>query len=168
MNQNPNLKIKISPLTIVQIIQAYTYNRGTEGNRICGSLFGSSQIDTIEVTNSYFIPEFVFDVEEEDNEQSEQVGFIETIQKEAIDYHQKYVKTNKEVFPNETFVGLFLTVSENLQQDIAKVLQCFRNRKQSLFNPVQSLQSPFILILDPSMSSGNLGLRAYCVVEDFK
>jgi hypothetical protein len=122
---------------------------------MCGTLYGQSLIDTIEVTNSYYLPHFDFDISEGEDQQE----FKEIVQKDAIEKHAKYYKTNKEIFVNESFVGLFVTVSPDVQKDISKVLQSFRDKKRTLFAPIQNLQQPFIITIDPTMKSGNLGLK---------
>ena len=151
--QFSGLAVKIHPIALMQVFQAYTRNVNSTFSQVSGTLLGHIHQNTIEVTNSFHTPH------QQDTNEDEPVEPTRVVVNPEMTQHQSLLRYNKLIYPTESVVGCYVTDSPFVQDDIATLLEAYKNKAKSLFVPTLSMLHPIILVLDPSFRTGNFNLR---------
>ena len=90
-----NLVVKVHPVVLFQIADSYE-RRSADNHRVIGTLVGSVDKQSVEVTNCFCIPHKEYE---------------ERVEADIV-YAQEMFELNKKVAPHEALVGWFATGSE--------------------------------------------------------
>jgi len=134
-----NLSVKVHPTVLFQIVNAYE-RRNLDRTSILGTLLGTIDKNSVEVTNCFVVPH---NISPED----------ETV---SIEMHLADVmyKLNKQVHPAEVIVGWWTTGSE--VTSIAVPINDYYARQ---------CQNPVHLLVDTTLKGGKMGIKAFVQVD---
>jgi len=133
------LTCKVHPTVLFQIVNAYE-RRNMDRTSILGTLLGSIDNDSVEVTNCFVVPHSI----------SATDGTV------CIEMHLADVmyKLNKQVHPSEVIVGWWITGYE--VSSIAVPINDYYGRQ--CLNPIQ-------LLVDTTMKGGRMNIKAFVQVD---
>ncbi|XP_044256111.1 eukaryotic translation initiation factor 3 subunit F-1 [Tribolium madens] len=132
-----NLQVKIHPVVLFQIVDAYE-RRNADSHRVIGTLLGNVDKGIVEVINCFCVPH------------KETVDQVEAELNYAMDVHD----LNRRVNSNESIVGWWATGHEVTNH--SSVIHEYYARECN--NPVH-------VTLDSSLQGGRMGLKAYVCVS---
>ncbi|KAK5643643.1 hypothetical protein RI129_007488 [Pyrocoelia pectoralis] len=132
-----NLTVKIHPVVLFQIVDAYE-RRNADSHRVIGTLLGTSDKGTVEVTNCFCVPhkEYADQVEAE------------------LSYAMDVYDLNRRVNSSENIVGWWATGNEVTNH--SSVIHEYYSRE---------CNNPIHVTLDTSLQGGRMGLKAYVCVS---
>jgi len=132
-----NLTVKIHPVVLFQIVDAYE-RRNADSHRVIGTLLGTSDKGIVEVTNCFCVPhkEYADQVEAE------------------LSYAMDVYDLNRRVNSSENIVGWWATGNEVTNH--SSVIHEYYSRECN--NPVH-------VTLDTSLQGARMGLKAYVCVS---
>jgi len=131
-----NIRVRVHPVVLFQIADAYE-RRSRDNHRVIGTLVGSVDKQSVEVTNCFCVPH---------KEYEERV-------EADLQYAQDMFDLNKKVAPQEALVGWFATGSE-ITSHSALIHDYY----------ARETKDPIHLTVDTTLQSGKLGLKAYVFV----
>nr|CAI5841228.1 unnamed protein product [Callosobruchus analis] len=131
-----NLQVKIHPVVLFQIVDAYE-RRNADSHRVIGTLLGNSEKGVVEVTNCFCVPHKEYD----DQVEAE------------LSYAMDVYDLNRKVNSNEAIVGWWATGHEVTNH--SAVIHEYYSRECN--NPVH-------VTVDTSLQNGRMGLKAYVCV----
>jgi len=131
-----NIRVRVHPVVLFQIADAYE-RRSQDNHRVIGTLVGSVDKQSVEVTNCFCVPH---------KEYEERV-------EADLQYAQDMFDLNKKVAPQEALVGWFATGSE-ITSHSALIHDYY----------ARETKDPIHLTVDTTLQSGKLGLKAYVFV----
>lgn len=131
-----NIKVRIHPVVLFQIADAYE-RRNLENHRVIGTLLGSMDKQSVEVTNCFCVPH---------KEYEERV-------EADLQYAQDMFELNKKVNTQENLVGWFATGNE-ITSHSALIHDYY----------ARETKDPIHLTVDTTLNSGKLNLKAYVFV----
>jgi len=131
-----NIRVKVHPVVLFQIADAYE-RRDMEKYRVIGTLLGSVDKQSVEITSCYCVPH-------KDYEERVDVDVV---------YNQDMLELNKKVAPGESLVGWFTTGSEVTSH--SSLIHDYYSRET---------KDPIHLTVDTTLNSGRMGLKAYVFV----
>lgn len=131
-----NLKVKVHPVVLLQIADSYE-RRSQENHRVIGTLVGSVDKQSIEVTNCFCIPHKEYE---------------ERVEADIV-YAQDMYELNQKVAPHETLVGWFATGNE-ITSHSALIHDYY----------ARETKDPIHLTLDTTLVSGQVIMKAYVFV----
>jgi len=131
--------VNVHPTVLFQIVNAYE-RRNLDRTAILGTLLGSVDKDSVEVSNCFVVPHSIS-------------GADGTV---CIEMHLADVmyKLNKQVHPHETIVGWWITGHE--VSSIAVPINDYYARQ---------CQNPIQLLVDTTMKSGKMNIKAFVQVD---
>jgi len=136
MSAAVNLKVKVHPVVLLQIADSYE-RRSQENHRVIGTLVGSVDKQSIEVTNCFCIPHKEYE---------------ERVEADIV-YAQDMYELNQKVAPHETMVGWFATGNE-ITSHSALIHDYY----------ARETKDPIHLTLDTTLVSGQVIMKAYVFV----
>jgi len=136
MSAAVNLKVKVHPVVLLQIADSYE-RRSQENQRVIGTLVGSVDKQSIEVTNCFCIPHKEYE---------------ERVEADIV-YAQDMYELNQKVAPHETLVGWFATGNE-ITSHSALIHDYY----------ARETKDPIHLTLDTTLVSGQVTMKAYVFV----
>jgi len=136
MTSAVNLRVKVHPTALFQITDAYE-RRPTEHNRVIGTLLGSIDKQSVEITNVFCVPHKEYEERVEVN----------------LNYAQEMLELNKKVFAGESLVGWFATGNE-ITSHSAPIHEYY----------ARETKDPIHLTVDTTLNSGRMSLKAYVFV----
>jgi translation initiation factor 3 subunit F len=136
MTSAVNLRCRVHPSVLFQIADAYE-RRSMENHRVIGTLVGSVDKQSIEVTNCFCVPH---------KEYEERV-------EADLQYAQDMFELNKKVAPAEQLVGWFATGSEITSH--SALIHDYYGRET---------KDPVHLTVDTTLNSGKVALKGYVFV----
>jgi len=136
MSAAVNLKVKVHPVVLLQIADSYE-RRSQENHRVIGTLVGSVDKQSIEVTNCFCIPHKEYE---------------ERVEADIV-YAQDMYELNQKVAPHETLVGWFATGNE-ITSHSALIHDYY----------ARETKDPIHLTLDTTLVSGQVIMKAYVFV----
>lgn len=131
-----NIRVKVHPVVLFQIADAYE-RRNMENHRVIGTLVGSVDERSVEVSNCFCVPH---------KEYEERV-------EADLQYAQDMFELNKKVAPQEQLVGWFATGNE-ITSHSALIHDYY----------ARETKDPIHLTVDTTLVSGKLNLKAYVFV----
>lgn len=131
-----NIRVRIHPVILFQIADAYE-RRNMENHRVIGTLLGSVDKQSVEVTNCFCVPH---------KEYEERV-------EADLQYAQDMFELNKKVNTQESLVGWFATGNE-ITSHSALIHDYY----------ARETKDPIHLTVDTTLNSGKLNLKAYVFV----
>jgi translation initiation factor 3 subunit F len=131
-----SLRVKVHPVVLFQIADAYE-RRSMENHRVIGTLVGSVDKHSIEVTNCFCVPH---------KEYEERV-------EADLQYAQDMFELNKKVAPGEQLVGWFATGNE-ITSHSALIHDYY----------ARETKDPVHMTVDTTLNSGKVALKAYVFV----
>ncbi|XP_041981103.1 eukaryotic translation initiation factor 3 subunit F [Aricia agestis] len=131
-----NLVVKIHPVVLFQIVDAYE-RRNADSHRVIGTLLGTSDKGVVEVTNCFCVPH---------KEHADQV-------EAELNYAMDVYELNRRVNASESIVGWWATGNEVTNH--SSVIHEYYARE---------CRSPVHVTLDTSLAGARMGLRAYVCV----
>lgn len=131
-----NVRVRVHPVVLFQIADAYE-RRSIENHRVIGTLVGSVDKKSVEVTNCFCVPHKEYEERVEAN----------------LQYAQDMYELNKKVAPAETLVGWFATGNE-ITSHSALIHDYY----------ARETKDPIHLTIDTTLNSGKMGLKAYVFV----
>lgn len=131
-----NVRVKIHPVVLFQIADAYE-RRNMENHRVIGTLLGSADKQSVEVTNCFCVPH---------KEYEERV-------EADLQYAQDMLELNKKVTTQENLVGWFATGNE-ITSHSALIHDYY----------ARETKDPIHLTVDTTLNSGKLNIKAYVFV----
>ena len=153
-----NLVVKVHPAVLFSIADSYE-RRNADSHRVIGTLVGSLDKQSIEVTNCFCIPHKEYE---------------ERVEADIV-YAQEMFELNKKVAPHEALVGWFATGREITSH--SALIHDYYARETKVAVSVHCLytvqctslsfifpQDPIHLTLDTSLSSGRVTMKAYVFV----
>lgn len=136
MSSAVNIRVKVRPVVLFQIADAYE-RRSVENHRVIGTLVGSVDKQSVEITNCFCVPH----KEYEDRVEAE------------LQYAQDMFELNKKVAPQETLVGWFATGNE-ITSHSALIHDYY----------ARETKDPIHLTVDTTLNSGKMAMKAYVFV----
>jgi len=133
MSAAVNLKVRVHPVVLLQIADSYE-RRSQENHRVIGTLVGSVDKQSVEVTNCFCIPHKEYE---------------ERVEADIV-YAQDMYELNRKVAPHETLVGWFATGNE-ITSHSALIHDYY----------ARETQDPIHLTLDTTVVSGRVTMKAY-------
>lgn len=137
INMALNLVVKVHPVVLFQIVDAYE-RRNADSHRVIGTLLGTQDKGTVEVTNCFCVPHKEYD----DQVEAE------------LSYASDVYDLNRRVNSSESIVGWWATGHEVTNH--SAVIHEYYSRECT--NPVH-------LTLDTSLQGSRMGLKAYVCVS---
>jgi len=134
-----NLTVKVHPTVLFQIVNAYE-RRNLDRTSILGTLLGTIDKTTVEVSNCFVVPHSISD---SDGTVSIEMHLADTM-----------YKLNKQVHPTEVIVGWWTTGFE--VNAIAVPINDYYSRQCS--NPIH-------LLVDTTLRSGKLSIKGFLQVD---
>jgi len=131
-----NINVKVRPVVLFQICDAYE-RRNMENHRVIGTLLGSVDKQSVEVTNCFCVPH---------KEYEERV-------EADLKFAEDMFDLNKKVAPQETVVGWFATGNE-ITSHSALIHDYY----------ARGTKDPIHLTVDATLNSGKINLKAYVFV----
>lgn len=131
-----NLSVKIHPVVLFQIVDAYE-RRNADSHRVIGTLLGTSEKGVVEVTNCFCVPH---------KEHADQV-------EAELNYAMDVYELNRRVNASENIVGWWATGNEVTNH--SSVIHEYYSRE---------CREPVHVTLDTSLAGARMGLRAYVCV----
>uniref|UniRef100_A0A2A4K1B0 Eukaryotic translation initiation factor 3 subunit F n=1 Tax=Heliothis virescens TaxID=7102 RepID=A0A2A4K1B0_HELVI len=131
-----NLSVKIHPVVLFQIVDAYE-RRNADSHRVIGTLLGTCDKGVVEVTNCFCVPH---------KEHADQV-------EAELNYAMDVYELNRRVNASENIVGWWATGNEVTNH--SSVIHEYYARE---------CRSPVHVTLDTSLAGARMGLRAYVCV----
>lgn len=131
-----NLRVKVHPVVLFQIADSYE-RRSQENHRVVGTLVGSVDKQSVEVTNCFCIPHKEYE---------------ERVEADIV-YAQDMFELNKKVAPQENLVGWFATGNEITCQ--SALIHDYYARET---------KDPIHLTLDTTLVNGKMTMKAYVFV----
>ncbi|XP_045452082.1 eukaryotic translation initiation factor 3 subunit F isoform X2 [Melitaea cinxia] len=131
-----NLVVKIHPVVLFQIVDAYE-RRNADSHRVIGTLLGTSDKGVVEVTNCFCVPH---------KEHADQV-------EAELNYAMDVYELNRRVNASENIVGWWATGNEVTNH--SSVIHEYYSRE---------CREPVHVTLDTSLAGARMGLRAYVCV----
>ncbi|XP_075976980.1 eukaryotic translation initiation factor 3 subunit f1 [Anticarsia gemmatalis] len=131
-----NLSVKIHPVVLFQIVDAYE-RRNADSHRVIGTLLGTSDKGVVEVTNCFCVPH---------KEHADQV-------EAELNYAMDVYELNRRVNASENIVGWWATGNEVTNH--SSVIHEYYSRE---------CREPVHVTLDTSLQGARMGLRAYVCV----
>merc|ERR1712227_1003398 len=131
-----NINVKVRPVVLFQICDAYE-RRNMENHRVIGTLLGSVDKQSVEVTNCFCVPH---------KEYAERV-------EADLKFAEDMFDLNKKVAPQETVVGWFATGNE-ITSHSALIHDYY----------ARGTKDPIHLTVDATLNSGKINLKAYVFV----
>ncbi|CAH0399981.1 unnamed protein product [Chilo suppressalis] len=128
-----NLVVKIHPVVLFQIVDAYE-RRNADSHRVIGTLLGTSDKGVVEVTNCFCVPH---------KEHADQV-------EAELNYAMDVYELNRRVNASENIVGWWATGNEVTNH--SSVIHEYYARE---------CREPVHVTLDTSLSGARMGLRGY-------
>ncbi|KOB76139.1 Eukaryotic translation initiation factor 3 subunit F, partial [Operophtera brumata] len=128
-----NLSVKIHPVVLFQIVDAYE-RRNADSHRVIGTLLGTTDKGVVEVTNCFCVPH---------KEHADQV-------EAELNYAMDVYELNRRVNSNESIVGWWATGNEVTNH--SSVIHEYYSRE---------CRAPVHVTLDTSLAGARMGLRAY-------
>jgi len=136
MSAAVNLKVKVHPVVLLQIADSYE-RRSQENHRVIGTLVGSVDKQSVEVTNCFCIPHKEYE---------------ERVEADIV-YAQEMYELNRKVAPHETLVGWFATGNE-ITSHSALIHDYY----------ARETKDPIHMTLDTTLVSGRVTMKAYVFV----
>jgi len=136
MSAAVNLKVKVHPVVLLQIADSYE-RRSQENHRVIGTLVGSVDKQSVEVTNCFCIPHKEYE---------------ERVEADIV-YAQDMYELNRKVAPQETLVGWFATGNE-ITSHSALIHDYY----------ARETKDPIHMTLDTTLVSGRVTMKAYVFV----
>jgi len=136
MSAAVNLKVRVHPVVLLQIADSYE-RRSQENHRVIGTLVGSVDKQSVEVTNCFCIPHKEYE---------------ERVEADIV-YAQDMYELNRKVAPHETLVGWFATGNE-ITSHSALIHDYY----------ARETKDPIHLTLDTTLVSGRVTMKAYVFV----
>lgn len=131
-----NLVVRVRPVVLLQIADSYE-RRSQDNHRVIGTLVGSVDKQSVEVTNCFCIPHKEYE---------------ERVEADIV-YAQDMFELNKKVAPHEQLVGWFATGSE-ITSHSALIHDYY----------ARETRDPIHLTLDTTLSTGRITMKAYVFV----
>ena len=131
-----NLVVRVRPVVLLQIADSYE-RRSQDNHRVIGTLVGSVDKQSVEVTNCFCIPHKEYE---------------ERVEADIV-YAQDMFELNKKVAPHEQLVGWFATGSE-ITSHSALIHDYY----------ARETRDPIHLTLDTTLTSGRITMKAYVFV----
>lgn len=131
-----NIRVRVRPVVLFQICDAYE-RRSMENHRVIGTLLGSIDKQSVEVTNCFCVPH---------KEYEERV-------EADLKYAEDMFELNKKVAPQEALVGWFATGNE-ITSHSALIHDYY----------ARGTKDPIHLTVDATLNSGKIALKAYVFV----
>jgi len=131
-----NLQVKVRPVVLFQICDAYE-RRNIENDRVIGTLLGSVDKQSVEVTNCFCVPH---------KEYAERV-------EADLKFAEDMFDLNKKVAPQETVVGWFATGNE-ITSHSALIHDYY----------ARGTKDPIHLTVDATLINAKMNLKAYVFV----
>jgi translation initiation factor 3 subunit F len=131
-----NLVVKVHPAVLFSIADSYE-RRNADSHRVIGTLVGSLDKQSIEVTNCFCIPHKEYE---------------ERVEADIV-YAQEMFELNKKVAPHEALVGWFATGSD-ITSHSALIHDYY----------ARETKDPIHLTLDTTLNSGRVNMKAYVFV----
>lgn len=131
-----NIRVKVHPVVLFQIADAYE-RRNNDNHRVIGTLIGTVEKQSVDVTNCFCVPHKEYDEKVEAD----------------LKYAQDMFDLNKKVAPGEQLVGWFATGSE-ITSHSALIHDYY----------ARETKDPIHLTVDTTLNSGKMGLKAYVFV----
>ncbi|XP_045536853.1 eukaryotic translation initiation factor 3 subunit F [Papilio machaon] len=131
-----NLVVKIHPVVLFQIVDAYE-RRNADSHRVIGTLLGTSDKGVVEVTNCFCVPH---------KEHADQV-------EAELNYAMDVYELNRRVNASENIVGWWATGNEVTNH--SSVIHEYYSRE---------CREPVHVTLDTSLAGERMGLRGYVCV----
>ncbi|CAH2041804.1 unnamed protein product, partial [Iphiclides podalirius] len=131
-----NLVVKIHPVVLFQIVDAYE-RRNADSHRVIGTLLGTSDKGVVEVTNCFCVPH---------KEHADQV-------EAELNYAMDVYELNRRVNSSENIVGWWATGNEVTNH--SSVIHEYYARE---------CREPVHVTLDTSLAGSRMGLRGYVCV----
>jgi len=131
-----NLVVKVHPVVLFSIADSYE-RRNADSHRVIGTLVGSVDKQSIEVTNCFCIPHKEYE---------------ERVEADIV-YAQEMFELNKKVAPHEALVGWFATGSD-ITSHSALIHDYY----------ARETKDPIHLTLDTTLASGRVNMKAYVFV----
>jgi len=131
-----NLVVKVHPVVLFSIADSYE-RRNADSHRVIGTLVGSVDKQSIEVTNCFCIPHKEYE---------------ERVEADIV-YAQEMFELNKKVAPHESLVGWFATGSD-ITSHSALIHDYY----------ARETKDPIHLTLDTTLHSGRVNMKAYVFV----
>jgi len=128
-----NLQVKVRPVVLFQICDAYE-RRNIENDRVIGTLLGSVDKQSVEVTNCFCVPH---------KEYAERV-------EADLKFAEDMFDLNKKVAPQETVVGWFATGNE-ITSHSALIHDYY----------ARGTKDPIHLTVDATLINAKMNLKAY-------
>ncbi|XP_068627923.1 eukaryotic translation initiation factor 3 subunit F [Battus philenor] len=128
-----NLVVKIHPVVLFQIVDAYE-RRNADSHRVIGTLLGTSDKGVVEVTNCFCVPH---------KEHADQV-------EAELNYAMDVYELNRRVNASENIVGWWATGNEVTNH--SSVIHEYYSRE---------CREPVHVTLDTSLAGARMGLRGY-------
>ncbi|XP_065159435.1 eukaryotic translation initiation factor 3 subunit F-1 [Atheta coriaria] len=132
-----NLTVKVHPVVLFQIVDAYE-RRNADSHRVIGTLLGTQDKGIVEVTNCFCVPHKEYD----DNVEAE------------LSYASDVYDLNRRVNSNENIVGWWATGNEVTNH--SSVIHEYYSRECT--NPIH-------VTLDTGLQGARMGLKAYVCVN---
>merc|ERR1739836_375327 len=131
-----NINVKVRPVVLFQICDAYE-RRNMENHRVIGTLLGSVDKQSVEVTNCFCVPHKEYEER------------VEADLKFAEDMYD----LNKKVAPQESVIGWFATGNE-ITSHSALIHDYY----------ARGTKDPIHLTVDATLTSGKISMKAYVFV----
>lgn len=131
-----NLVVRVRPVVLLQIADSYE-RRSQDNHRVIGTLVGSVDKQSVEVTNCFCIPHKEYE---------------ERVEADIV-YAQDMFELNKKVAPHEQLVGWFATGSE-ITSHSALIHDYY----------ARETRDPIHLTLDTTLATGRITMKAYVFV----
>jgi len=131
-----NLVVKVHPVVLFSIADSHE-RRNADSHRVIGTLVGSVDKQSIEVTNCFCIPHKEYE---------------ERVEADIV-YAQEMFELNKKVAPHEALVGWFATGSD-ITSHSALIHDYY----------ARETKDPIHLTLDTTLNSGRVNMKAYVFV----
>jgi len=131
-----NLVVKVHPVVLFSIADSYE-RRNADSHRVIGTLVGSVDKQSIEITNCFCIPHKEYE---------------ERVEADIV-YAQEMFELNKKVAPHEALVGWFATGSD-ITSHSALIHDYY----------ARETKDPIHLTLDTTLNSGRVNMKAYVFV----
>ena len=131
-----SLVVRVRPVVLLQIADSYE-RRSQDNHRVIGTLVGSVDKQSVEVTNCFCIPHKEYE---------------ERVEADIV-YAQDMFELNKKVAPHEQLVGWFATGSE-ITSHSALIHDYY----------ARETRDPIHLTLDTTLSTGRITMKAYVFV----
>jgi len=131
-----SLVVRVRPVVLLQIADSYE-RRSQDNHRVIGTLVGSVDKQSVEVTNCFCIPHKEYE---------------ERVEADIV-YAQDMFELNKKVAPHEQLVGWFATGSE-ITSHSALIHDYY----------ARETRDPIHLTLDTTLATGRITMKAYVFV----